>query len=752
MSKLRYNFQPAGDGFSTLYPSIDWETYSEAGYIWRQGAWRGIEDRKSGISAVGAAKYAENPSTEPLSLAYDLGNAPQLWTPEKTPAAVIPMDLGLYVRQGGILSAWNAAFEFYIWNLCMVPKYGWPPLPLRQLRCAMAKARAFGLPGPLKEAAAATDAPEQKDKAGDNLIRALCIPRKPSPKNLICRRTPQTDPDKFAALYEYNIQDIKAEAAVSALVPDLSDFEQEMWFIDREINGRGVYIDPDGMEAAADIINQAHARYTVELSEITGGAVNSAGEVAKLTGWLAGAGCRIPDLREETVSSVLKYDKIPDPCRRALEIRQSLSTSSVKKVFSIRSRLCADGRVRDLFEYYGADRTGRWAGRGPQPQNLPSGGPAVIRCNRCGVHFWTALAECPRCGSRDGESADWNAAAAEFALAAIKTRDLETVETLWGDATAAVSGCLRGLFCAAPGCDLICSDFSAIEAVVLAALAGETWRLEVFRTHGKIYEQSAAAITGTPFQEFLDYKKETGDHHPKRKLGKVAELASGYAGWIGAWLNFGADEFLTESEIKDAILKWRKASPSIVEFWGGQWRKDPDRWAFRYELHGLEGAAVAAVKNPGQCYEFRGIGYGVKDGILYCRLPSGRTLKYHDPRLIPDESPAGNKIDRLMYYGWNTNPEKGRMGWSPLDTYGGKLTENVVQAVARDILANSIQNLTRAGFPVVLHVHDEIVAEVPEGTRSVAEFEDIMGQMPAWAAGWPVRAAGGWRGKRYRKD
>jgi DNA polymerase len=311
---------------------------------------------------------------------------------------------------------------------------------------------------------------------------------------------------------------------------------------------------------------------------------------------------------------------------------------------------------------------------------------------------------------------------------------------------AAVSGCLRGLFAAAPGWDLICSDFSAIEAVVLAELAGEEWRQEVFRTHGKIYEMSASKITGIPFEDFAKYKKETGQHHPMRKkVGKVAELASGYGGGLGAWKAFGADEFMTDDEIRDNVKAWREASPAVKAFW-----------------YGLQDAAFMAVQNPGHCYSYQAprtahgqppaIIYGVKDDILYCRLPSGRNLTYHAPRLEPDTDYYGRPTLRLTYMGWNSDYKKGPIGWTRLDTWGGKLTENVVQAVSRDLLAFAMPPLERAGYPIVLHVHDEIVSEIPAGSGDVAEFEKIMSTVPAWAEGWPVKAAGGWRGKRYRKD
>lgn len=749
---------PAGHGVSTVVPDFDFETYSEAGYYWDGPAdrWRGVTKTKPGLFAVGAPVYSEHPSTELLSMAYDLkdGRPWRLWIPGMRP----PEELFDHIAEGKILEAWNSAFEYYIWlNVCTL-KMGWPELPLGQLRCAMSKARAWSLPGKLGKAAAVINAPEQKDKRGEDLLRKLSIPRSPTKKDRRLRRTPADEPVMFGELYSYNVQDIKAEASVSLRVPDLSPEELDLWLLDQRINTRGVHIDRQAVDNCIAIVNQAAARYNEELTRITGGAATSATELDKIKTWIAGQGYHMPSLDKDAIAFAL-LDSNPrglsDEVRRALEIRSTLGAASVKKLFSLERHTSADGRVRDIFVYCGADRTGRFSGMGPQPHNFPSGGPDVRRCEDCGAVYWIKLDNCPQCGASEAFSsaAEWGIEAVEAALIAIESRSLDHVEALFGDATGTVSGCLRGLFCAAPGHDLICSDYSAIEAVVLAFVAGEQWRMEVFRTHGKIYEMTAAKITGIPFEEILDYKKNTGQHHPTRKkYGKIPELASGYAGWIGAWIKFGADEFMSEAEIKQNILAWRDASPMIVELWGGQWRKDPDRWHWEPELYGLEGAAVSAVMYPGQCFAYRGITYGVKNDVLYCRLPSGRLLNYHRPRLTPGLHPAGLEQWDLTYEGWNSDYTKGPVGWMRLEAYGGKLTENVIQAIARDILVYAMKNLDHAGYNIVLHVHDEIVAEVLQGLGSVEQFEEIMGRMPSWCADWPVKARGGWRGKRFRKD
>jgi len=368
-----------------------------------------------------------------------------------------------------------------------------------------------------------------------------------------------------------------------------------------------------------------------------------------------------------------------------------------------------------------------------------------MECESCGRHYGTHRKDCPWCGASAelAHKIEWGIESAEFALESIATQSLVFVEYVWGDAMLAVSGSLRALFIAAPGHDLICSDYSAIEAVVIAELAGEQWRKDVFNTHGKIYEMSASMVTGIPLDDILKFKEETGKHHPTRKQGKVMELACAYGGFVGSMQAFGADEFMSEQEMKDAVLSWRKASPAIVEMWGGQQRN------WKTEYYGVEGMAILAISNPGAVFEYRGLKFQRRGDVFYIRLLSGREMAYHRPLLRPSERRQGTYS--ISYEGWNSNPKNGPMGWIRMDTYGPRLVENVVQATARDLQWHGILALEAAGYPVVLHVYDEDAAEVPEGWGSVEEFETIMSTMPDWAAGWPVRAKGGWRGKRYRK-
>jgi DNA polymerase len=729
---------PASYGYATILPDMDFETYSEAGYNFDKDLNKWISISKSaphGLGAVGAAAYSEHPSTEILCLAYDLkdGRDHRLWLPGMSP----PQELFNHIAAGGLIEAWNSMFEYLIWENVCYARMGWPKLPLESLRCAMSKSYAFSLPGALGKAAGVVNVPIQKLKDGARLIKKFSCVRNPTKKDARLRIRPPEDLVDAEKLYNYCSIDIKTEAALSRLIPDLSPEELKLWLLDQKINARGVSIDMESLQACISIIEQITAKYTTELFNVTGGAVSSGSEIQKIITWLRNVGVHTNSIDVENVKWLLDSDNLPPAARRVLEIRSFIGASSVKKLFSISKRVSRDGRMRGLFQYHGAG-TGRFAGRGPQPHNLPTSGPNVHHCI-CGRYYKITFKLCPRCLRPSSETnvKEWNIDSVSYALEVIKRRDIDLLESILGDPVAVVSGCLRGLFCATSDKDLICSDYSAIEAVILAVLAGEQWRIDVFNTHGKIYEMSASKITGIPFQEFLDYKINTGNHHPARKkIGKVSELASGYQGSVGAWKAFGADKHIGDDEkILAAVRKWRADSPNIVNFW-----------------YKIEDAARSAIQFPGRSFGYRGIYYQIHSDTLFCQLPSGRKLCYHSPRLTPDVTPWGKEVLKISYMCWNTDPKKGPSGWIRVDTYGGKLTENIVQAIARDILTYAMVNLENAGYPIVLHVHDEIVAEILKSFGSIKEFEKIMNIMPPWAQGWPIRATGGWRGKRYRKE
>lgn len=743
-------------GTSLVLPSMDFETYSEAGFTIdpQTGKVRGMAaDGKGGLPVVNTPNYASHPSTEVICLYYDLkdGKGRRGWYP----GCPDPVDLINHILNGGLIEAWNVTFEFWIWNMVCTKRYGWPVLPLEQLRCAMAKSRRHSLPGSLAGASKVLGTME-KDKEGGRLIQKVTRPHTPTKNRPYHRWTLTTAWDDFLKFYKYCDIDVQTEDHASAMTPDLSEQELAVWQMDQTINVRGVPVDIEALDAMLDILGQTERKYTMELGQITQGAVGSVSEVAKFGDWLASAGLSLPNLQKATVSEALARNDLPPVARRALEIRDILGSANVKKLRTLKLQVSSDGRLRNQYMYCGADRTGRASAGGVQLQNITSKGPKSGQCESCGeFHNPTASpVDCPHCGSFMFHTMpDWTVEAVESAIRCILKRDLALLERVWGDPITVLCGCLRGLFKAVEGKDFICCDFSAIEAVAAACLSRCQWRIDVFNTHGKIYEQSAANATGIPLEEILEYKRKNGQDHPARKtIGKVRELAGGYGGWINAWKNFGADEFMTDEEIKIDVLKWRDESPEIIDMWGGQFRWcGPGKWDYQPELFGLEGAAINAILHPGQCFSHIDITYGVRDDILFCRLPSGRYLHYHRPRLAN----AQDKLNRgpcyqITFEGYNSNSQKGPIGWHCMETYGGRLFENVVQAVAADIQFEALLRCEPAGYPIVMHTHDEGTAEVPEGFGSVDEMCTIMSERPAWASWWPLRAAG-WRHKRYQK-
>lgn len=593
-----------------------------------------------------------------------------------------------------------------------------------------------------------------KDKDGTRLIKLLSVPRNPTKGDARLRIRPEDVPDDAMKLYAYCAQDVKAEEAIAAECPELEGEELEFYLCNEEMNARGIQVDTEGLADCIVIVEGVLAKYDAELRELTGGAVGSVNELDALKEWLNKAQLSVDSLDAENIERLLADENVFGNDRRALEIRQAAASSSVKKVYAMRNQMTRAGRLHDLFTYHGA-RTGRVVGRGPQPTNLPVSGPPVHKCGACKRWYGMAHAVCPWCEvpPPPGKELDeWCAEAAECAMMVIAHRNVEFVEHIFGHALDTVAGCLRGLLIAAPGHELIGSDYNSIEAVVAASVSGEQWRIDLFRARQPLYEMAASKISGVPLEEMLDYEARTDKHHPLRKMGKVAELASPYGGWVPSWVSFGAGEFMTEDQIKDAVIAWRNASPAIVHMWGGQTDRDGNPY-----MHGMEGAAVSAVLEPGRLFPVArlddtdsGIGYQMRGDALYCRLPSGRELTYHRPRLEQQER-YGKTSWALSFEGYNTNPKVGPKGWVRIRTYGGRLFENVCQATARDILRRAIVTLERSNYPLVMQVYDEVVCEVPEGCGSLEEVERIMGGLPEWCRDWPVRASGGWRGRRFRK-
>jgi DNA polymerase len=544
------------------------------------------------------------------------------------------------------------------------------------------------------------------------------------------RWTRITAPEEFAKFDAYNVQDIVTEGAISLMLPDLPPRELEIWQMDQRVNRRGMQIDVRGVANCISIVEQCTDKYNAELRYITGGQVSEYTKAADTVAWLKTQGLYLHGLDEEIVTEELKRNHEP-AIHRVLQIRNLLSFGSVKKLYAMRAQTCADGRLRDQYAYHGA-HTSLWNGQNVQPANLYKGKldkPEKV----------------------------------EAALAVIASGSLDYVEGVYGDALEIVADCLRSMIIAPPGKDLIAADYTAIQAVVTGALAGEDWRTEVFRTHGKIYEAMAAELTGKTLQFYIDYKKQNGKHHDDRNpYGKIPVLASDFGAWIPGWKRFGAEIYGDDQAIKQKILSTRAKIPAIVEMWGGQVR-NKFRDDERPELYGLEGAAVAAVLNPGKCYGYRGMRYQMHGDALYCQPPTdGAPIIYHEPRLEPSKREWSRPYElSLSYIGWNSNQTKGKGGWVRMSLYGGVLTQNLVAKVAREFQANALVALDKTGLYLpVMHTHDEQVTEVPEGLGSTDEYLTIVNRIPAWAyhwdgqfkgQPWPIKAPGAERTKRYGK-
>lgn len=752
-------------GVNEPMPTMDFETYSEAGFVWDAAAnkWTCLPNApqsKKGLSVVGSSVYTEHPTAEVLTLSYDLidGHGLRRWRP----GLPLPQDLFDHLAAGRPIEAHNAMFERLVWENVCVSKYGFPPLNPYMLRCSMATARVNNLPGALANLGDVLAVDAKKDKDGTRLLNKFSIPRNPTKTDPRVRILPADDPDDAERLYAYCDQDVSTEQQCAMAMDPMAPGELYFWLIDQEINHRGLGIDRQGVRDCIAVLEEAIAQYGRECVEITGGLHSN--QLAEIRGWMVGQGVHMPDMQAETVEMMLKRPDLPTPVHRVLQIRSLIGSASVKKLYAMEYQASRDDRLRNLIVHHGA-RTGRPTGEGPQPLNLPKAGPALVWCGACERPHKVAADACPWCAvpcppiERKGR---WQPAMVPHVLEIMASRALGLVEWFFGDALLCIQGCVRGLFQASDGNDLIASDYSAIEAVVAAMISGEQWRIDTLRAKTDIYLASASKITGTPLQVYLDYPlAHGGDHHPDRqKIGKVAELALGYGGWEGAWRAFDPDaDNKSTGEVESIIRAWRNASPQIVAHWGGQRVRDPNGWGWSDYLFGIEGAVIRAIQMPGT-YQLPNpppgvqpfpvdIGFYVRDDILRMVLPSGRELQYRHPRLEPSSKRPGQLA--ISYMTWNSNPKYGALGWVRMATWGSRIYENANQAIAHDILRGAILRLREAGYPTVLHVYDEIVGEVPSGTGSVEQFEQLMLPTEPWAAGWPIRASGGWRGKRYRK-
>lgn len=637
------------------------------------------------LKASGSYKYLEDPTFEILLL-------PFAWDDE--PVRVLdftnPEDLKqLPAIREGLLNpdvikvAHNATFERGAykrqWGEYMPPEQ-WDDA---MIRCAM-----HGLPLSLDDAGEAMNIGHKKLKEGKALIAYFCKPCKPTKTNgNRTRNLPEHDPEKWEKFKEYAARDVEAMREIYKTLKDypISRAEREVWALDCRINERGVEIDTELVEAAVAVDDMVKKEHLAEAAKLTG--LENPNSIAQLKGWFQSLGLDCDKLNKETIPELLKQTN-DSTVARVLQLRQLMGKTSVTKYTAMLAAKCSDGRVRGLLQYYGAQRTGRWAGRLVQLQNLPQNHLDEIATVR----------------------------------EVLRQRDKDTLEMCFDSIPDVLSQLIRTALVAKAGHTFLVADYSAIEARVIAYLAGEKWRMDVFRTGGDIYCSSASQMFHVPVEKH-------GVNGHLRAKGKVAELACGYGGGVGAMLAFGADKMgLTQDEMQTIVNQWRLASPTIPRLW-----RRVSNGAAEALLH--PGRKATIKSDDGKTFICT---YWRDNKGLRCQLPSGRILTYW-----------GAQIDgsgEISYMAQNQTTKK----WEKTSTWGGKLVENIVQAFARDCLAVALVRLEKAGYDIVFHVHDEIIAEAPD-TESWEAMAEIMGQPIDWAPGLLLKAEG-YSTKFYMKD
>ena len=659
--------------------SVDIETFSS------------VDIRKAGLY-----KYAEAPDFRVLLFAYSLNGAPPTVIDLEQGEAIPQEILQHMTSPNTIKAAYNAAFEWY----CL--KMAGLDTPLDQWRCTMAQGLYAGYTSGLAAIGEAVGIAQDRRKlsTGTQLIRKFCTPRAPTKTDPRTRILPHHEPEKWALFKTYCAQDVAAEMAVAEKLKafPMPDQEQELWRLDVRMNATGIGIDRALVSGAIAIGAQINAEQIAEAKAITG--LDNPKSVQQLKAFLEK---ELPDelldengelenLDKKTVAE-LHGQTDDDMITRLLQLKQEFSKTSNKKYDAMEAAVCSDDRVRGLLQYYGANRTGRWAGRLVQVQNLPRNHSEIL----------------------------------DLARDLVIARNIPALRAIFGNIPDILSQLIRTAFIAKPGHTFLVSDYSAIEARVLSWLADERWRLEVFATHGKIYEASAAAMFGIPIEKISKGNPE----YALRQTGKVAELALGYQGSTGALKAMGALAMgLTEEELPDIVKRWRAANKNIAGLW-----------------YTYDGAAISVLQT-GRPTSANKVAFArefdAQQGIDYLtiQLPSGRKLYYAHPRIGVNRFGGPS----ILYYGMDQIKKK----WLPQETYGGKLTENITQAIARDCLARALLALDARGYHTVMHVHDEAVVEAPEGTPLEA-ITAIMGEPIPWAPGLKLRGDG-YETRYYKKD
>ena len=617
----------------------------------------------------GVYAYADSPAFEILLFAYSFdGGETQiidLAQGEKFPAEVEEAIFDVSVTK----TAYNANFE----RTCL-SKYFGRYIPPESWHCSAVQAAMLALPRSLEDVGRVLGLDEQKMKEGKELIRYFCVPCKPTKANGgRTRNLPCHAPEKWELFKTYCKRDVDVEKSIRRKLHNfpIPESEMELYRLDQRINDRGVLVDMKLVRNAVSCERLHKEVVTKRAYELTG--LENPNSVAQLKGWLGDMGMEAESLSKKAVAEMIA--ETDGEVEELLKLRLLMAKTSVKKYEAMERSVCSDGRIHGMLMFYGANRSGRWSGKNVQIQNLPKNDIPDL----------------------------------ELARELVKQGRFEDIELLYDSTPNVLSELIRTAFIPKPGCRFVVADFSAIEARVLAWLSGEQWRLDVFTSHGKIYEASASSMFHVPMEEITKGS-------PLRQKGKLAELGLGFGGASGALISMGAlDMGLTEEELPPLVAAWRKANPHITQFW----------WD-------VDAAAIKAVTEK-QKTKVGKIIFEYMSGILFITLPSGRKLSYVKPRM------AVNRFGRdgLTYEGISENKK-----WSRIETYGPKLVENIVQGTARDLLAEAMLRVEEKGYPIVMHCHDEIIAEVPEDTGSVDEMCEIMAIQPKWAEGLPLRADG----------
>lgn len=568
--------------------------------------------------------------------------------------------------------AYNASFERQA-----LERYTGKEMPPEQWVCTMVRALTLGLPGSLAAVGEALGLPkdEQKDKQGKALIQYFCKPCKPTRRNgERTRNLPEHDPDKWALFKEYNRQDVVAERAIAKWLDEIEELyepEWRLWCLDQHMNDRGIRVDVDMVRKIVEYDERRGAELMEEAQELTG--LNNPNSVSQLAGWLTAQGVPMSSVTKDTVSAALKQD-IPENVRRVLEIRQALGKASVKKYAAMLNAVCEDGRLRGILQFYGANRTGRWAGRLVQVHNLARNSLPDL----------------------------------ELARELAAEGDFDTMQTLFGETAFVFSELVRTAFIASEGCRFVVSDFSAIEARVIAWLAGEQWVLDAFEAGKDIYCETASMMYKVPVVKH-------GENGHLRQKGKISTLACSYQGSIGAMKAMDPSGTIPEEEMTAVVDAWRKANPNIVKLW-----------------YDYEKAAKTCIRERRTVKRPHGIEFVYHDGCMFIKLPNGRKICYWGMHI--EESADGR--EHLVFMGVNQETKK----WGRVETYAGRLVENATQSVARDCLAEAMQRVTAAGYNIVMHVHDEMIVDVPTEDKDAAErITELMSIAPEWAEGLPLK-------------